>query len=426
MNYKNTLDYLYTRLPMFQRIGSAAYKADLNNTVAICSLLGNPESKFKSVHIAGTNGKGSCSHMLASILQSAGYKTGLYTSPHLKDFRERIRIDGEMIPERNVTEFVSRHKEEFEKIDLSFFEMTVGLAFDYFANEKVDIAVVEVGLGGRLDSTNVITPEVSLITNISFDHMNLLGDSLTKIAAEKAGIIKKEIPVVIGESQPDSKPVFVRKAREEEAEIIFADEKYQSRKKSFDGTYTTLAIRGGNIEEIESGLNGVYQQKNIPAVLAVVDELKKKGFIISEEAIRSGIKNVVRNTGLLGRWQVLSPKPLVIADTAHNEAGIKMVLQQIAETPHNHLHFVLGMVSDKDISNILSLLPKDARYYFCKAQIPRALGAEDLKKQASEHKLQGEVYGSVKDALEAAKKNASDKDLVFVGGSTFTVAEAVD
>lgn len=432
MTYQQTLDYLYSQLPMFQRVGAAAYKADLDNTIAICKLLGNPENKFRSVHIAGTNGKGSTSHMLASILQEAGLKVGLYTSPHLKDFRERIKINGEMIPEKNVVDFVAKYKGEFEKIQLSFFEMTVGLAFDYFANEKVDIAVIEVGLGGRLDSTNVITPLVSVITNISFDHTVLLGNTLQKIAGEKAGIIKKNIPVVIGETIKETKDVFTAKAKELDAGIIFANEIYTAgnvKQLNKEKLFLSADIKKKGhvvLEQLLSELPGLYQQNNMLTVLATVDVLNEKyRFNLNESVLRNGIKNTIKNTGLSGRWQVLSRNPLIIADTGHNEAGIREVLKQIALTPHEHLHFVLGMVSDKDISTILKMLPADASYYFCKANIPRALDAKELSDQAAAFGLKGKIYNSVNDALNAARENARPKDLVFVGGSTFTVAEVV-
>ncbi len=446
MDYQQTLDYLYTQLPMFQRIGAAAYKNNLDNTIAICKLLGNPENKFKSVHVAGTNAKGSTSHLLASILQSAGYKVGLYTSPHLKDFRERIKINGEMIPQQNVVDFVETYKTDFEKIQPSFFEMTVGLAFDYFVSQQIDIAIIEVGLGGRLDSTNVIQPEVSIITNISFDHTALLGNTLEKIAAEKAGIIKPGTPVIIGETQVEIKNVFLEKAKQNNAPLFFADEIYkavnvhhvnnerlllsmdiekQTKHSSAPFSETPL----GNVKSyhhLETELLGLYQQKNIPAVLCAIEVLNKKGFEITETAIRDGIKNVTKQTGLLGRWQILSQQPLVIADTGHNEAGIKEVLSQIDKTSHEQLHFVLGMVNDKDISTILALLPKNAKYYFCQANIPRALEANDLAKQAKMAGLNGEICGSVANALISAKKNAQIADLVFVGGSTFTVADLFD
>ncbi|MES2591628.1 MAG: folylpolyglutamate synthase/dihydrofolate synthase family protein [Bacteroidota bacterium] len=436
MNYQQTLDYLYTQLPMFQRVGSAAYKDNLDNTIAICKLLGNPENKFKSIHIAGTNGKGSTSHMLSSILQSAGYKVGLYTSPHLKDFRERIKINGEMIPEQQVVEFVEKYINDFEQIQPSFFEMTVGLAFDYFVAQQVDIAVIEVGLGGRLDSTNVITPELSVITNISLDHTALLGNTIEKIAAEKAGIIKPGIPVIIGQTQSETTNIFTNKAQENNATLIFADQRYKA-------INVELKLNGGQLmlemdilktindfdtitySGLQSELTGFYQQKNIPAVIYAAELINTKGFKITEANIRDGIKNVVTQTGLLGRWQILSQSPLTIADTGHNEAGIKEVLRQIEQTPHQQLHFVLGVVNDKDISTILSLLPKDAHYYFCQANIPRALKVEELALQAKAIGLSGEICGSVENALIAAKKNAQTADLVFIGGSTFTVAEVV-
>ncbi|MGZ4033512.1 MAG: bifunctional folylpolyglutamate synthase/dihydrofolate synthase [Bacteroidia bacterium] len=431
MNYQQTLDYMYTQLPMFQRIGSAAYKANLDNTIAICNLLGNPENKFKSIHVAGTNGKGSVSHILASVLQSAGLKVGLYTSPHLKDFRERIKINGELIPQQIVVDFIEKYKTDFENIKPSFFEMTVGLAFDYFADQKVDIAVIEVGLGGRLDSTNVIKPLVSVITNISFDHTALLGNTLEKIAGEKAGIIKPGVPVVIGESQPEPKPVFIQKAKEKNTSIVFADELFKAKNIFHENNGKLVLVmdieKDGVLayKNLESELVGLYQQKNIPTVLCALEIISKNGFQLSEKIIRDGIKKVISQTGLLGRWQILSEQPLVIADTGHNEAGIKEVLRQLKETPHEHLHFVLGMVNDKDISTVLSLLPKDASYYFCKANIPRALEGAELARQAEVFALNGNIYDDVPTAVSAAKAAAKKDDLVFIGGSTFTVADAL-
>ena len=423
---------MYSMLPMFHRIGSAAYKADLDNTIAICKLLGNPEKKFRSIHVAGTNGKGSSSHMLAAIFQSAGYKTGLYTSPHLKDFRERIRINGKMIPKQKVVSFIEKHKGDFEKIKPSFFEMTVGLAFDHFAKEKVDIAIIEVGLGGRLDSTNVITPLLSLITNISYDHMNLLGDSLEKIAGEKAGIIKPGIPVVIAQTQKKIANVFIKKAASQRSRITFADKAYKLKnaKQVLSGSKLFLqadVYRKGylHFKNLRCELAGLYQAKNIPGVLMACGLASGSGLILKDGSIRKGIENVSTLTGLRGRWEVLQHSPLVVADTGHNEAGIKEVLKQIKATPHRQLHFVLGMVNDKDISKILKLLPKKANYYFCKASIPRALDAHELATRAHAHKLNGKVYPSVKKALLAAKKNAGNRDLVLVGGSTFTVADSL-
>ncbi|MBV6484365.1 MAG: Dihydrofolate synthase/folylpolyglutamate synthase [Flavobacteriales bacterium] len=405
MNYQQTLDYLFSQLPMFQRVGASAYKADLNNTIELCKLLHHPEKNFKSIHIAGTNGKGSTSHMLASILQEAGYKVGLYTSPHLKDFRERIKINGVMISEQEVVDFVIKHQSEFEQINLSFFEWTVGLAFDYFSKNQVDIAVIETGLGGRLDSTNVITPLVSVITNIGKDHTQFLGETLAKIASEKAGIIKKNIPIVIGETQQETQQIFIDKAIEMSAKIFFADK-----------IITT---------NYESDLKGIYQEKNKKTVLAAIQQLMNSGFSIAEENIKNGLLNVVKNTGLLGRWQILSENPLTICDTGHNEAGIKEVLKQISLTKHNHLHFVFGAVNDKEIDSILSLLSKNATYYFCQAKIPRALDVNVLYTKAKEFELKGNPYDSVENAIKQAKANASANDFVFVGGSTFVVAEAI-
>ncbi len=431
MNYQQILDYLYTQLPMFQRIGAAAYKADLNNTLAICNLLKNPQNNFKSIHIAGTNGKGSTSHLLASILQAAGYKVGLYTSPHLIDFRERIKINGEMISQEYVVDFISNYKSAFEKIAPSFFEMTVGLAFNYFSNEKVDIAIIEVGLGGRLDSTNVITPELSIITNISFDHVALLGDTLEKIAAEKAGIIKSGIPVIIGETQNEIVHVFKKKALEQHADIYFSDSIYKVknlRNEYHNKLYLLMDIEKNNesyLTNVKSELLGYYQQKNIPAVLCAIDILNDKKYTITKEHVLQGICNVINITGLLGRWQILLEKPLTVADTGHNESGIKEVIKQIGKTKHQQLHFVLGMVNDKDISKVLNLLPKTAIYYFCKATIPRALDEKELLIQALKIGLIGNHYSTVKEALAAAKMNAKSEDLILIGGSTFTVADAL-
>jgi dihydrofolate synthase/folylpolyglutamate synthase len=445
MTYRQTIDYLFSQLPMYHRIGAAAYKADLSNTIALCKLLGNPQNSFRSIHVAGTNGKGSVSHMLASILQENGLKVGLYTSPHLKDFRERIRVNGMMIPKRYVSRFIQNHKKEFEVLQLSFFEMTVGLAFQYFREENVDIAVVEVGLGGRLDSTNIITPLLSVITNISFDHMQLLGDTLEKIAAEKAGIIKPGIPIIIGETQDEVGDVFIKKAKSLGSEIIFADScfsvsgrfssplRHKDAKSDLNDLSAFASLRLINvckqgktcISGLESPLLGLYQLKNIVTVIGICDQLGKQGMIINRKEIARGIKNVLSNTGLSGRWQILSEKPLIICDTGHNESGIREVLAQISQTPYKKLHFIFGVVNDKQIDHILKLLPKDAIYYFCKADIPRGLSQEELKKQANALGLTGSAYPSVKTALRAAKKNAGIEDLIFIGGSTFVVAEVV-
>jgi dihydrofolate synthase/folylpolyglutamate synthase len=428
MNYKETLDWMFNKLPMYQRIGAAAYKADLNTTIEILNYLNNPQENFKSVHIAGTNGKGSTSHSLASVFQAAGFKTGLYTSPHLRDFRERIRINGQMIPEDNVVTFIEQHKQKLEELELSFFEMTVAMAFDYFSKEKVDIAIIEVGMGGRLDSTNVIHPELSLITNISLDHVKFLGDCEEKIAAEKAGIIKENTPIVIGETQERSKDVFINKAEEKNSPISFADQIFECRKKDEVALdYHTYDIYKNNelyISDLKFPLLGNYQKKNLATIICALDILKNK-FDINQNNICDGLLNVVKATGLMGRWQVINKKPLAIADTGHNVAGINEVKRQLAETKFEKLHFVLSVVNDKDIEGILELLPKDAEYYYCKADIPRGLSAEILAEKATNCGLNGKVYNSVKEAYAAACNNAKENDLVFVGGSNFTVAEVV-
>ena len=405
MNYQETLDYLFSQLPMYQRIGKAAYKADLSNTIALCKVLGNPERNFKSVHVAGTNGKGSTSHMIASILHEAGYKVGLYTSPHLVDFRERVKINGAMIPEKNVVDFIRSYKGQFENIGLSFFEMTVGMAFDYFSKEKVDIAIIETGLGGRLDSTNVITPELSVITNISLDHTHFLGNTLEKIAKEKAGIIKQCTPLVIGETQEETKAVFIEKAHKLSAPILFADAQ--------------------PLSSLSLSPNISYQKKNEQTTLVSINQLIKIGWAISDDAIKSGLSSVIKKTGLQGRWQTLQSNPIVICDTAHNDAGIKLILEEIPKMMYKKLHFVLGIVNDKNISQILSLLPTDAEYYFCKADIPRALNEIELHNAASQIGLNGTRFSNVFSAISAANKRADSDDLIFIGGSAFVVAEAL-
>ncbi len=403
MTYEETLEWMYGCLPMYQQKGKAAYNGKLDNILAFSDQLGNPHRTFKSIHVAGTNGKGSCSHMLASVLQEAGYKTGLYTSPHLKDFRERIKINGKEVSEEFVVQFIREHKDFLERRQLSFFEMTVGMAFQYFASKAVDIAIIEVGVGGRLDSTNIITPEVSLITNIGWDHTDLLGDSLEKISKEKAGIIKKGVPVVISEYQEIPSQVFIEVADKMGSPIYFAEKLVQ--------------------KKYEIRLPGTYQQKNVRGVLTTLDVLE--GFEVREEAIVKGLQNVIKNTGLKGRWQVLSEKPKIIADTAHNYDGIKEVLKQIFEQEATELYFVLGFVQDKNLEAILPLLPKQARYYYARPKIRRGLEAEILQKHAAKHQLIGEVYSSVSEALDAARSEALETDLIFVGGSTFTVAEVL-
>ena len=429
MTYQQTLDYLYKQLPMFHRIGAAAYKADLNNTIAICKILGNPEKKFKSIHVAGTNGKGSSSHMLAAAFQQAGYKTGLYTSPHLIDFRERIRINGKMISKKYVSDFVEKYKSDFDNIQPSFFEWTVGLAFDFFAAQKVDIAIVEVGLGGRLDSTNVITPLVSLITNISFDHTNLLGNTLKKIATEKAGIIKKNIPVVISQHQTEIATVFKNKARRENAPIVFADKEYKLFSYTWDDNRLFVSYeckRENSIHNYCLDLTGSYQLKNLAGVLEVLQIARAKGFKkVTAQTNYKALQSVKKLTSLMGRWQIIRQQPLTIVDTGHNEEGIKEVVNNIHQQKYNHLHIVLGMVNDKDISAVLKLLPKKAKYYFTKASVPRALSEKELNKQANLFHLKGKTYSTVKEALNAATNAAAAKDLIFIGGSTFVVADVL-
>ena len=428
MTYQETLEWMFNKLPMYQRIGAAAYKADLNNTIQLLDLLDNPHNSFKSVHVAGTNGKGSVSHTLASVFQEAGYKTGLYTSPHLRDFRERIRINGEMIPEENVVQFIDNYKDKFEAMELSFFEMTVGMAFNYFRKEKVDIAIVEVGMGGRLDSTNLITPELSIITNIDFDHTKFLGDTRAKIAYEKAGIIKPGIPVVIGETHPETEQVFIDKAKECGSPIYFADQIFDCDKIYFESfTEQKFDVWKNSelyMEALEIPLMGNYQQKNLTTVMCAIDLLRNK-FNLSDDDIRDGIGKVIRNTHLMGRWQILCKDPLTIADTGHNVAGITEVVRQLAEMHYGKLHFVLGMVNDKDIDSVLQLLPRGAEYYFCKADIPRGLDANILAEKAFDMGLRGQVFESVSHAYRSAVNNARFGDVVFIGGSNFTVAEVV-
>lgn len=405
MNYLNTLNWMFSQLPMYQRQGKTAFRKDLTNSIALSKHLNFPESTFKSIHVAGTNGKGSTSHMLASVLQEAGYKVGLYTSPHLKDFRERVKINGKLINKIEVVNFINNNKSFFESNNLSFFEMTVGLAFECFANHKVDVAVVEVGLGGRLDSTNIITPEVSVITNIGYDHTLFLGETLPEIAFEKAGIIKNKVPVIIGEYQAETFPVFEKIAKEKSAPLF-------------------LASSIANIENT-SDLKGSYQIHNIKTVLQTIEVLKTKGFAVSEKNIRNGLLKVVKNTGLLGRWQVLNEQPKVICDTAHNAEGLHYVLKQLQEEKFDQLHIVLGVVNDKDLTSVLPLFPKDANYYFCSPNIPRGLDEVELQQQCAKFQLVGKAYHSVQSAYETALEHAGKNDLIYVGGSTFVVAEVV-
>jgi dihydrofolate synthase/folylpolyglutamate synthase len=428
MNYIETVDFLYSQLPMYQREGSSAYKPDIGNIEALCRNLDRPELKFKSIHVAGTNGKGSVSHMLASIFQASGYQTGLYTSPHLKDFRERIKINGEMIPENEVVDFVENNKSLFDQIKPSFFEMTVAMAFYYFAKEKVDIAVIEVGLGGRLDSTNIIKPILSVITNISFDHTQLLGNSMEAIAFEKAGIIKTGIPVVIGETHPQTKPVFEKAAIQKNAPIYFADEHYATKESEIkEPEFLTLNVVKENkliYKDIELDLNGAYQRKNILTVIQSVEILKNE-FLLSELSIRSALKSVVSTTKLFGRWHVISKKPMIVADTAHNEAGIREVIKQVDSYKFKHLSIVFGAVNDKNLDLVFKELPVSARYYFTKANIPRAMNEKILSEKASEFGLRGFTFQTSKQAVDAAIETAGQDDFILITGSTFIVAECI-
>ena len=426
MNYQQTIDYLFTRLPMFSRVGAAAIKKDLHNTIILCEALDNPHQKFKSIHVAGTNGKGSVSHMLAAILQTAGYKTGLYTSPHLHDFRERIKINGQMITEEYVIDFTKRIQPLIEEIEPSFFEITVAMAFEYFAKEKVDIAIVEVGLGGRLDSTNIITPELSVITNIGWDHMNLLGDSLEKIAGEKAGIIKPNTPVVVGEVIPESRNVFEQKAKSQNTELHYAQEEFSLLSNDYRQESLQVEVKeksSAAVLQYEIDLPGIYQTKNILTVLSSVRQLQQKHWKISEEHLQSALKQTKQINGLHGRWEVIHHNPTLVLDVVHNEDGMKQVAAQLAKSKYNQLHIVIGMVKDKDISSVLSLLPKDATYYFTKAHIPRALPETDLQTKALAFDLKGEIFADVNEAIKVALQKAAVDDLILVCGSVFLVGE---
>ena len=429
MNYKETIKFLYDQLPAYHRIGKAAYKNDLNNSLALDDYFGHPHLKYRCVHVAGTNGKGSVSHMIASVFMEAGYKTGLYTSPHLKDFRERIKVDGKMIPKEAVTRFVNSNNNFIRSMKPSFFELTVAMAFDYFAVAGVDIAVIEVGLGGRLDSTNIIKPVLSVITNIGHDHMDLLGNTLKKIATEKAGIIKENVPVVIGETNPETSEVFIKKAGETGSGISFADKNFICLPEEFN--YVS-AKRKFNISEISTGisssgetaLGGDYQSKNIQSVFQAFKSLTGT-FELNDDQILVGISNVVKNTRLMGRWQILDKNPLLICDTGHNREGLEYVLGQIKRIPKTKLHIVIGFVNDKDLSSVLPLFPAEAIYYFTKASVPRALDEKTLMDEAYKSGLNGSCFKTVKSALKAARLRSSETDLIFVGGSTFVVAEAI-
>lgn len=429
MNYQETLDYLYSYLPMFQRIGTAAYKEDIYNTVELMKALGNPEKKFKSIHVAGTNGKGSSSHLIASILREKGLKVGLHTSPHLKDFRERIKINNQMCEEDFVVKFVEDNKELIERIKPSFFETAVAMAFTYFAQENVDVAIIEVGMGGRLDSTNIINPLACLITNISFDHTQFLGNSLEAIAQEKAGIIKQNTPVVISQTQKETQNVFSAKANEKNSPICFADSYLSCENVNHSQGLLKMDIYKNGVERIknlQSSLSGYYQQKNILGVVALIDMLNQyHNFNISDEEIKQGIENLSSNFPIAGRWQTLCNKPLTICDTGHNEDGLKYVIEQIKNTPHKKLRFVLAMVNDKDVNKVLSMLDKEAEYYLSQAKIPRALPVDELAEKAQQAGLSFTKYATISQALAQAQQDSEENDLVFVGGSTFTVAEVV-
>jgi dihydrofolate synthase/folylpolyglutamate synthase len=424
MNYAQTLEYLFTQLPMFSRVGAAAYKPDLTNTIKLCEALGNPQQKFKSIHVAGTNGKGSTSHMLASILQTAGFKTGLYTSPHLVDFRERIKIDGVYCSKEFVVEFTEKIKPLIATIQPSFFEITVAMAFSYFAEQKVDIAVIEVGLGGRLDSTNIITPEVSIITNIGLDHTQFLGDTIPQIAGEKAGIIKKEVPCIVCEYTEETKPVFDAAAIH--TSLAYGSELFTILDIKYTHDYLGVQVLNKKTEDVQTyqlDLNGSYQAKNVQGVLGAIGILQTKGWPISNQHIHDGLSHVKKNTGLYGRWQMIGTNPTTVVDVAHNVAGIQTLLSQIKLVNHQQLHIVFGMVKDKDIDSVLALLPTQATYYFTQAQIERAIDANELQQKAGQHGLTGNVFAHVNEAIAAAQKQAQVKDLIVVCGSVFLVGE---
>lgn len=429
MDYQEVLEYLYNSLPMYHRVGAAAYKTDITNTVKLMNALKHPERSFKAIHVAGTNGKGSVSHFLASVLRNSGYKVGLYTSPHLVDFRERIRINGEMIPEEYVAQFVNDHKSLFEEIEPSFFEMTVGMAFSYFREQMIDIAVVEVGMGGRLDSTNIISPVLSIITNIGIDHTQYLGNSLEAIAAEKAGIIKQEVPVVIGETQSATQRIFAEKAKELNAPIFFADNSFRVEETEQSTNNYMQAVISKNDEyysDIKTPLSGKYQLKNLATVSQAVDILKQIGYNnITDTSFKIGIESVIMDTGLRGRWETMSTNPLIICETAHNEDGIRCLLEKLKEMNYTKVHIIYGCVNDKDYEKILSMLPTNARYYFCKPSVPRGLEVDTLYKSAEKLGLYGYKYNSIADAIDAAKETALDDEIVVITGSIFLVADAI-
>ncbi len=427
MNYAETIDFLYSQLPMYSRIGTDAITKDLSNTIKLCSLLGNPQERFKSIHIAGTNGKGSTSHMLAAIFQASGYKTGLYTSPHLKDFRERIKVNGKMIPEDAVVQFTERIKSFISETAPSFFEITVGMAFDFFAEEKVDIAIIEVGLGGRLDSTNLIHPELSIITNIGMDHMNLLGNTLAEIAAEKAGIIKPGIPVVIGETMAETEAVFRSKALENNAPISFADQKLFGADWTMKPNWLEVAVSENELDDERAiyklDLRGVYQMKNLITVLESVKQLKSTGWKLDDKSVEFALQHVKTLTGLKGRWEIIQQHPMVVADVAHNVNGVQQLIAQVELTEFRQLHVIIGMAGDKEIEKMLELFPKTGHYYFTQASIPRALPASKLAEMAAGIQLSGSAFPDVNSALKSALAHAQPEDLILICGSVFVIAE---
>lgn len=424
MEYKDTIDYLFKCAPMFQNVGKAAYKEGLENTLRLDEYFNHPHRKFKTIHIAGTNGKGSCSHTIAAILQSAGYKTGLYTSPHLIDFSERIKVNGKPIEENFVTNFINNNKHFFEPLHPSFFELTTAMAFLYFAEKEVDVAVIEVGLGGRLDCTNIISPDLSIITNISLDHTQFLGHTLAEIASEKAGIIKENTPVVVGEYTAETKRVFADKAKSMNSEIIFAEDNQLITGADHD-EYGHFIYHSSEIKNLVGELGGIYQIKNANTILNAVKKLEEKGYNITENDIRNGFGHVCETTGLMGRWQKLESNPTIICDTGHNVGGMEYISRQLKSMRYEKLHIIIGMVNDKDINGVISLLPKDATYYFTQASVKRALPAEEIRAIGISHGLKGNAYANVKEALSVAKKQAGEKDMIFVGGSTFIVADLI-
>ncbi|WP_455672506.1 bifunctional folylpolyglutamate synthase/dihydrofolate synthase [Phocaeicola sp.] len=422
MNYEETLDFLYNSAPLFQHIGKDAYKEGLANTYLLDEYFNHPHRNFRTIHVAGTNGKGSCSHTLAAILQSAGYKTGLYTSPHLIDFRERIRINGEPVPQAFVVDFVANHRTFFEPLHPSFFELTTAMAFHYFASQQVDVAIIEVGLGGRLDCTNIIQPDLSIITNISFDHVQFLGNTLAKIAGEKAGIIKPGIPVVIGETTPETKPVFEARAKEAGAPLTFAEEERLLQSSAINESGKRI-YQTADYAELEGELGGLCQLKNTNTLLSAIRQLKKAGYRFTEQDVRKGFSRVCELTGLMGRWQRLEENPPLVCDTGHNVGGISYIVEQLGYQKYDRLHIVMGMVNDKDISGVLAMLPKNAVYYFTHASVKRALPESQLQSLAKKAGLEGDIYPDVATAVSAAKANADKNDFIFVGGSSFIVAD---